>query len=42
MTIGGLILLALVVYQAPELIGRLRAMRRRVEALPTPGRVPAS
>jgi ribose transport system ATP-binding protein len=34
MTIGGLILLALVVYQAPELIGRVRAGRRKVELLP--------
>jgi ribose transport system ATP-binding protein len=34
MTIGGLILLALVLYQAPELIGRLRASRRKVEPLP--------
>jgi ribose transport system ATP-binding protein len=42
MTIGGLILLALVVYQAPELIGRARAARRRIDALPAPGRVPAS
>jgi ribose transport system ATP-binding protein len=31
MTIGVLILLALVLYQAPELIGRARAARRRVE-----------
>jgi ribose transport system ATP-binding protein len=31
MTIGVLILLALVLYQAPDLIGRLRAARRRVE-----------
>jgi ribose transport system ATP-binding protein len=34
MTIGGLILLALVLYQAPELIGRLRATRRKVAPLP--------
>jgi ribose transport system ATP-binding protein len=34
MTIGGLILLALVLYQTPELIGRLRASRRKVEPLP--------
>ena len=34
MTIGGLILLALVLYQAPELIGRLRASRRKVQPLP--------
>jgi ribose transport system ATP-binding protein len=34
MTIGGLILLALVLYQAPELIGRLRASRRKVAPLP--------
>lgn len=31
MTIGALILLALVLYQAPELIGLVRASRRRVE-----------
>jgi ribose transport system ATP-binding protein len=31
MTIGVLILLALVLYQAPELLGRLRAGRRRAE-----------
>ena len=34
MTIGGLILLALVLYQAPELIGRMRASRRKVAPLP--------
>jgi ribose transport system ATP-binding protein len=34
MTIGGLILLALVLYQAPELIARLRASRRKIEPLP--------
>jgi ribose transport system ATP-binding protein len=34
MTIGVLILLALVVYQAPELIARARAARRRVPAVP--------
>jgi hypothetical protein len=42
MTIGVLILLALVVYQAPELIGRARAARRRIDALPAPGQVTAS
>jgi ribose transport system ATP-binding protein len=36
MTIGALILLALVLYQAPELVGRLRAGRRNVE--PATGR----
>jgi ribose transport system ATP-binding protein len=34
MTIGALILLALVLYQAPELIGRFRASRRKLEPLP--------
>jgi ribose transport system ATP-binding protein len=34
MTIGILILLALVLYQAPELIGRARAARRRLPATP--------
>ncbi|HZC75281.1 MAG TPA: ABC transporter permease [Gaiellaceae bacterium] len=34
MTIGVLILLALVVYQAPELIARARAARRRVPSAP--------
>jgi ribose transport system ATP-binding protein len=34
MTIGLLILLALVLYQAPELIARARASRRRVPAVP--------
>ena len=34
MTIGFLILLALVVYQAPEMIARVRAMRRRPTSLP--------
>jgi len=33
MTIGGLILLALVLYQAPELVARLRASRQKVEPL---------
>ena len=43
MTIGALILLALVVYQTPELIGRFRAARRRVGRLPTPqGEAPAA
>jgi ribose transport system ATP-binding protein len=43
MTIGGLILLALVLYQAPELVGRLRASRRKVAPLParTEGAAPA-
>jgi ribose transport system ATP-binding protein len=43
MTIGGLILLALVLYQAPELVGRLRASKRRVAPLParTEGAAPA-
>jgi ribose/xylose/arabinose/galactoside ABC-type transport system permease subunit len=36
MTIGILILLALVVYQAPELIARARAARRRVPSVPAP------
>ena len=34
MTIGVLILLALVLYQAPELVARIRASRRRPERLP--------
>jgi ribose transport system ATP-binding protein len=34
MTIGGLILLALVLYQGPELVGRVRAGRRKVVQLP--------
>jgi ribose transport system ATP-binding protein len=34
MTIGILILLALVLYQAPDLLGRARASRRRVDRLP--------
>ncbi len=34
MTIGVLILLALVLYQAPELIARFRAARQRPGALP--------
>jgi ribose/xylose/arabinose/galactoside ABC-type transport system permease subunit len=34
MTIGLLILLALVLYQAPELIARVRAARRRVSTVP--------
>jgi ribose transport system ATP-binding protein len=42
MTIGGLILLALVLYQAPELIGRAREHRRRVDRLPaSPGEAAA-
>jgi ribose transport system ATP-binding protein len=36
MTIGVLILLALVLYQAPELVSRLRAHRRKID--PIPGR----
>lgn len=35
MTIGILILVALVLYQAPELIARARAARRRVPAMPS-------
>ncbi len=43
MTIGVLILLALVLYQAPELVARFRAARRRVERLPAaPGGAPAA
>jgi ribose transport system permease protein/ribose transport system ATP-binding protein len=34
MTIGGLILLALLLYQAPELVGRLRASRRKIAPAP--------
>jgi ribose/xylose/arabinose/galactoside ABC-type transport system permease subunit len=42
MTIGALILLALVLYQLPDLIGRMRAGRRRVDAVPaSPGRAAA-
>jgi ribose transport system ATP-binding protein len=43
MTIGGLILLALVLYQAPELVARLRASRRKVAPVParTEGTAPA-
>ena len=36
MTIGVLILLALVLYQAPELVARLRTARQRVDHLGTP------
>jgi ribose transport system ATP-binding protein len=36
MTIGGLILLALVLYQAPELVSRFRASRQKID--PAPGR----
>jgi ribose transport system ATP-binding protein len=39
MTIGVLILLALVLYQAPELIARIRAARRRVPAVPATGEI---
>jgi ribose transport system ATP-binding protein len=43
MTIGALILLALVLYQAPELVGRLRASRRKVAPLPArTGEAPAA
>jgi ribose transport system ATP-binding protein len=42
-TIGALILLALVLYQAPELIGRVRASRTPVgRVAPTPGEAPVS
>ena len=43
MTIGVLILLALVLYQAPELVARLRASRRKVAPVParTEGTAPA-
>jgi ribose transport system ATP-binding protein len=42
MTIGFLILLALVVYQAPEMIARVRTMRRRPASLPAArGEAPA-
>jgi ribose/xylose/arabinose/galactoside ABC-type transport system permease subunit len=36
MAIGVLILLALVLYQAPELVARVRATRRRAAAVPAP------
>jgi ribose/xylose/arabinose/galactoside ABC-type transport system permease subunit len=36
MTIGALILLALVLYQAPELVARFRVARQRVDQLATP------
>jgi ribose/xylose/arabinose/galactoside ABC-type transport system permease subunit len=43
MTIGALILLALVLYQAPELVARVRAARSRLDRLPTaPDEVPAA
>ncbi|HXH97776.1 MAG TPA: ABC transporter permease [Gaiellaceae bacterium] len=43
MTIGALILLALVLYQAPELAARFRAARRHVDRLPNvPDGVPAA
>jgi ribose/xylose/arabinose/galactoside ABC-type transport system permease subunit len=43
MTIGVLILLALVLYQAPELVARFRAARRRTERLPgAPDEAPAA
>jgi hypothetical protein len=43
MSIGALILLALVLYQAPELVGRLRASRRKVAPLPArTGEAPAA
>jgi ribose transport system ATP-binding protein len=42
MTIGVLILLALVLYQAPELVDRLRVARRRVGSTPAAqGEAPA-
>jgi ribose transport system ATP-binding protein len=37
MTIGGLILFALVLYQAPELVARLRGLWRRGERIPAAG-----
>ena len=39
MTIGVLILFALVLYQAPELIARVRAARRRMPAVPATGEI---
>ncbi len=43
MTIGVLILLALVLYQAPELLGRVRTARQRVGRIaPASGEAPAS
>jgi ribose transport system ATP-binding protein len=43
MTIGGLILLALVLYQGPELVERVRGSRRRVEPAPAaPGEASAA
>jgi ribose transport system ATP-binding protein len=43
MTIGALILLALVLYQAPELVGSFRASRRRARAVPAaPGEATAA
>jgi ribose transport system ATP-binding protein len=42
MTIGILILLALVLYQAPQLVSRARAARQRTGRLPAAGEAPAS
>ena len=43
MTIGALILLALVLYQAPELVARVRAARRRPDRMAAaPGEAPAA
>jgi ribose transport system ATP-binding protein len=42
MTIGVLILLALVLYQAPQLVSRARAARQRTGRLPAAGEAPAS
>jgi len=42
MTIGVLILLALVLYQAPQLLSRARAARQRTGRLPAAGEAPAS
>jgi ribose transport system ATP-binding protein len=39
MTIGVLILFALVLYEAPELIARVRAARRRMPAVPATGEI---
>jgi ribose transport system ATP-binding protein len=39
LTIGVLILFALVLYQAPELIARVRAARRRMPAVPATGEI---
>lgn len=44
MTIGALILLALLLYQAPELVARFRTGRRRPARVPAeaPGEAPAA